>query len=184
MNSLDISRLSVLYRQSGLAMHPTLVCDRDTVNVSDLDGLERPYRVLFLCTHNSARSQMAEGILRASGGERVEAFSAGSHPSAVHPLTIGATAAMGIDISGQHSKSMDAFIGQQFDAIITVCDQVREVCPVFPEDHRQVHWSIPDPSAVEGSPEIQFGAFRSVAADLSTRINYFLRTITVNSATS
>jgi len=131
-------------------------------------------RVLFLCTHNSARSQMAEGILRHLGGDAVEAWSAGTEPSRVHPLAIRAMAARGIDIRGQRSKSLDEFLGQRFDYVITVCDRASETCPIFPGAPERIHWSIPDPSAVEGSEEVRYRAFDEAAADLTTRIRYLL----------
>ena len=178
--SLDLDRLRTLYLQSGQTLHPALACAQP-ISDSQLPPPEagaeqgvgkRPYRVLFLCTHNRARSQLAEGILRASGGDLVTVFSAGSEPGTVHPLAIRAAEALNIDISGQRSKAMAEFAGQSFDAIITVCDQVREACPVFPGDPRQIHWSFPDPAAVTGSEAEQFQAFLQTARELSTRINY------------
>jgi protein-tyrosine-phosphatase len=133
---------------------------------------KRSYRVIFLCTHNSARSQLAEGILRASGGSLVEVFSAGSEPSCVHRLAIRVAQTLNIDIGDQRAKHMDEFAGQTFDYVITVCDRVREICPVFPNDPQQIHWSFPDPSAVEGSEEEMFQAFLQTARELSTRIGY------------
>jgi protein-tyrosine-phosphatase len=139
---------------------------------ADKEDGTSPFRVLFLCTHNSARSQLAEGILRAAVGDRVEVASAGSQPGRVHPLAIRAAAALNIDISNQRSKHMDEFAGQTFNYVITVCDQVREVCPVFPDDPQQIHWSFPDPAAVEGSEDKQFQAFMQTARELTTRISY------------
>src|SRR5919198_3201305 len=103
-------------------------------------------RVLFLCTHNSARSQMAEGLLRHFGGGRFEAFSAGTEASHVRPLAIRAMNEIAIDISGQQSKTLDRFLGQRFDAVITVCDQANEACPVFFGARERLHWSFPDPA--------------------------------------
>ncbi len=130
------------------------------------------FRILFLCTHNSARSQLAEGILRANGGASVEVFSAGSEPGQVHPLAVRVAADIKIDMNQQRSKHLDEFVGQTFDYVITVCDQVREVCPVFPDDPRQIHWSFPDPAAVKGTEEEQFQAFMQTARELTTRISY------------
>src|SRR5262245_26594561 len=104
-------------------------------------------RVLFLCTHNSARSQMAEGLLRAWGGDRFEAFSAGLQGTEVRALAIRAMDEIGIDISTQVSERLDAYTGQRFDYSITVCDEAREACPFFPGAARQLHWSFDDPSA-------------------------------------
>src|SRR6266851_3131532 len=95
-------------------------------------GMIRKQRVLFLCTHNSARSQMAEGLLRTLGGERFEAFSAGTEATHVRPLAIRAMAELGIDIAGQQSKTLDRYLGESFDAVITVCDAAVEACPIFP----------------------------------------------------
>ena len=131
-------------------------------------------RVLFLCTHNSARSQMAEAILRQLGGDGVEVHSAGTVATRVHPLAIAAMAEKGIDISGQRSKHLNEFLGQTFDYVVTVCDNARETCPVFPGAPEKIHWSIPDPSAVEGDEATQAYAFRVASDELMTRIRYLL----------
>jgi protein-tyrosine-phosphatase len=119
---------------------------------------------------------MAEGILRHFGGSRVAAFSAGSQPAAVHPDAVRVLAAMGIDISQQRSKHLDSFADQSFDYIITVCDRVREVCPLFPNDPQRIHWSFPDPAAIEDADERAY-AFRQTAQQLVTRIRYLLTLI-------
>jgi arsenate reductase len=142
---------------------------------------KRP-RVLFLCTHNSARSQMAEGILRALGEDRVEAYSAGTVATRVHPLAIAAMAEEGIDISRQRSKPMDELKGEKFDYVVTVCDNARESCPVFPGSPEHLHWSIPDPSLVEGDEETRLRAFRIAASDLMARIRQLLALIERKSA--
>jgi arsenate reductase len=134
---------------------------------------ERP-RVLFLCTHNSARSQMAEGILRALAFDLVEVASAGTQPSGVHPLAIQILAERGIDISGQRSKHLDDLLHERFTYVITVCDRANETCPLFPGEPRRLHWSLPDPAAVEGSEEIRRRAFEATAVDLTDRIQRFL----------
>jgi arsenate reductase len=127
---------------------------------------------MFLCTHNSARSQLGEGILRASGGSLATVFSAGSEPSTVHTLNFRAAEALNLDISHQYAKHMDDFAGQAFDYVITVCDQVREVCPVFADDTKQIHWSFSDPTAVVGTDDEKLAAFLQTAQELSTRIGY------------
>ena len=127
--------------------------------------------VLFVCTHNSARSQMAEGILRAFSHGAIEAFSAGSQPDEVHPLAIETMDGMNVDIRNQRSKHFDEFLGQHFDVVITVCDRARETCPVFPEAKETIHWSIPDPAAVEDEAEKR-RAFHQAATILATRIRY------------
>ena len=119
-------------------------------------------RILFLCTHNSARSQMAESLLRHLGGERFEAFSAGTEATHVRPLAITAMAELGIDVSRQESKTLDRYLGEPFDAVITVCDQAAEACPVFPGARRRLHWSFPDPSKATGTQEEQLAVYRQV----------------------
>jgi len=130
----------------------------------------RKQRVLFLCTHNSARSQMAEGLLRHLAGDRFEAFSAGTEATHVRPLAIRAMAEKGIDISGQTSKTLDRYLGEPFDAVITVCDQAAEACPVFPGARKRLHWSFPDPSRATGSQEEQLAVYRQVRDDIQARI--------------
>lgn len=127
-------------------------------------------RVLFLCTHNSARSQMAEALLRTLGGDRFEAFSAGTEASHVRPLAIRAMAELGIDISGQQSKTLDRFLNEPFDAVITVCDQANEACPVFFGARERLHWSFPDPSKAEGSEEQQLEVYRQVRDGIRARV--------------
>jgi arsenate reductase len=126
--------------------------------------------VLFLCTHNSARSQMAEGLLRHLGGGRFAAYSAGTEATHVRPLAIRAMAELGIDIAGQESKTLDRYLGQPFDAVITVCDDANEACPVFPGARRRLHWSLDDPSRATGSEEAQLAVYRRVRDDLRARI--------------
>lgn len=135
-------------------------------------------RVLFLCTHNAARSQMAEGILRHLSHGTVDAQSAGTVPSAVHPLAVEAVRRLlGVDLGGQRSKHVDEFSGQRFDYVITLCDSARETCPVFPGDPERIHWSFDDPSAVQGSDEDRYRAFRQTAAELERRIDQLLAVI-------
>jgi arsenate reductase len=130
--------------------------------------------VLFVCTHNSARSQMAEGLLRAWGGERYVVESAGTEQTRVRPEAIEVMREIGIDIGGQTSKTIDRFIRQPFDWLITVCDQAAEACPTLPGVQRQEHWSIPDPSAYEGEEAARLDAFRTARDDLSARVRAFL----------
>jgi arsenate reductase (thioredoxin) len=133
-------------------------------------------RVLFLCTHNSARSQMAEGLVRALGGDRFEAFSAGTEATRVRPLAIRAMAELGIDISRQHSKTLERYLDQPFDAVITVCDQANEACPVFFGAGRRLHWSFPDPSQAQGDEREQLEVYRQVRDGLRDRIERELLT--------
>ena len=127
-------------------------------------------RVLFLCTHNSARSQMAEGLLRRLGSERFESFSAGTEATHVRPLAIRAMAELGIDISMQASKTLDRYLCEQFDAVITVCDQANEACPVFAGARERLHWSFPDPSKAVGTEDEQLAVYREVRDAIRDRI--------------
>jgi len=128
------------------------------------------HRVLFLCTHNSARSQMAEGLLRALGGERFAAFSAGTEATRVRPLAIRAMDELGINLAGQESKMLDRYLDQAFDTVITVCDQAKEACPVFFGAKERLHWSCPDPSTATGTDDEQLAVYRQVRDALRQRI--------------
>ena len=130
-------------------------------------------RVLILCTGNSARSQMAEGLLRKMAGDRFDVESAGVAPSAVRSEAIEAMSEVGIDISGHRAKSVDEFTDQQFDYIITVCDNARESCPVFPGNAERIHWSFDDPAAVQGDDQTRLAAFRRVRDEIRHRLDRF-----------
>ena len=132
-------------------------------------------RVLILCTGNSARSQMAEGLLRHETGTACEVFSAGIEPTRVRPEAIAVMKEAGIDISGHYSKSVNEFLGRDFTHVITVCDNARESCPVFPAGPQRIHWSIEDPAAVEGSEEERLSAFRRARNELQKRLQAFIR---------
>lgn len=135
----------------------------------------QPMRVLFLCTHNSSRSQMAEGILRARGGEAYQVFSAGTQPRHVHPLTIQAMTDLDIDLSSHWSKGIEDFDEQPpMDLVVTVCDEAAETCPFFPRARRQEHWGFPDPSAATGTEEERLVVFRQVRDAINERIGLFL----------
>jgi arsenate reductase len=127
-------------------------------------------RVLFLCTHNSARSQMAEGFLRSLAGDRFEVASAGTETTRVHPLAIRAMADVGIDISRHTSKVVDEFVKQPWDYVITVCDAANEGCPVFPQKASRLHWSFEDPSRATGSDDQRLEVFRRVRDQINRRI--------------
>ena len=127
-------------------------------------------RALFLCTHNSARSQMAEGLLRHLGRGGFEAFSAGTEATAVRPLAIRAMRELGIDISKQESKTLDRYLEDRFDYVITVCDDANDSCPVFANAARRLHWSLPDPSKATGTEEERLAAYRKVRDALGARI--------------
>ena len=132
--------------------------------------VEDRVRVLFLCTHNSARSQMAEGLLRHLGGARFEAHSAGTEATHVRPLAIRAMNEVGVDITGQESKTLDQYLEEQFDYVITVCDDANEACPYFPGARNRLHWSFEDPSGTEGSEEERLAIFRKVRDEIREHI--------------
>ena len=178
--SLDLDRLRSLYLAAANELHPGMVAP-GTIAPGEGAGTDDPttrsrkrLRVLFLCTHNSARSQMAEGLLRDLSGERFEVSSAGSEPSTVHPLAVAEMARRRIDIRSQRSKHMDELVGERFDYVVTVCDRARESCPIFPGDPERIHWSIEDPAAVEGTERERAAAFTRAATELTTRIRNFV----------
>ena len=127
-------------------------------------------RALFLCTHNSARSQMAEGLLRHFSRGTIDAFSAGTEATAVRPLAIRAMSELGIDISKHESKTLDRYVNDAFEYVITVCDDANETCPFFPNAKQRLHWSLPDPSKAAGSEEDQLAVYRTVRDELKSRI--------------
>ena len=135
-------------------------------------GAER-IRVLFVCTGNSARSIMAEALLRQHGKDRFEVFSAGTDPRGVNPLTLRVLGDAGIDASWARSKSVQEFLGQPFDYVITVCDQARQSCPVFPGVHESLHWGYEDPAEATGSEEERLAVFRRVFTALGERVQLF-----------
>jgi protein-tyrosine-phosphatase/DNA-binding transcriptional ArsR family regulator len=173
---LDLTRCGQLLAAAGAAVHPGLRLAPPRAPA----GAEMPaVRVLFLCTGNSSRSQMAEVLLRRRAGGGVTVCSAGSRPRPIHPAAVAAMAAHGIDLAAARPKHLDEFTGQRFDYVVTVCDRVREVCPEFPGHPAAMHWSIPDPATAPDGPP----AFDRVAADLADRIEYLLHTIAAASAT-
>ncbi len=166
---LDLAHLQRLLQEGGQLLHPALLAPTAAAPAAD-----EAVRVLFLCTHNSARSQMAEALLRACGPTSLQVFSAGNEPDGVHPLAVEVMAEMRIDIRGQVAKHFDQFVGQHFDYVITVCDRVREVCPVFSEETETIHWSIADPAAAPGSVAERYRVFQQTAAELARRIDFLL----------
>jgi protein-tyrosine-phosphatase len=163
--SLDLTRCGTLLTETGTALHPGL--GPPPAYAAAPRG--RELRLLFLCTGNSARSQMAEALANQLGDGSVEAYSAGSRPKPLHPDAVRVMRERGIDIAGRRSKHLDEFAAERFDCVITLCDRVREVCPEFPGRPATVHWSIPDP-ARDDDP----GAFDRVADELATRIPFLL----------
>jgi arsenate reductase len=132
-------------------------------------------KILVLCTGNSARSQMAEGLFRAEGGGGFEIFSAGTKPGSVRPEAIAVMQEIGIDLSGHRSKSVDEFSGQSFDYVVTVCDNARDACPVFPAGAQRIHWSFEDPAAVQGAELQRLAAFRRIREQIHERVRTFYR---------
>jgi arsenate reductase len=133
-----------------------------------------PIEVLFLCTGNSARSQMAEGLLRSLGKEHFEVYSAGTYPKELNPLAVAVMQELRIDISGQRSKDLTEFLGREFDYIITVCDRARDNCPTFPGDNQRIHWSFEDPAAAVGDESHKLEVFRRIRNEIRTRITIWL----------
>lgn len=166
--SLDLDHLQHLYHDAGMAIHPALIGEREGA----ISLASKP-KVLFVCTHNSARSQMAEGLMRQLGHGQIDVSSAGSEPASIHPDAIRTMDALSIDIRSQSAKSFDEFANQSFDTIITVCDRAREFCPTFPGDGQELHWGFPDPVVIENDIDRQ-QAFMDIAIRLQSRIKHFL----------
>src|SRR6476659_1841692 len=134
----------------------------------------KPIRVLFVCTGNSARSQMAEAVLQRIGGADFEVHSAGTEPKGINPYTVRVLADEGFDLSGARSKSTDEFVGQSFDYVITVCDRARAVCPVFPGHGETLHWGLEDPAEVEGTGDQKLVVFQRTYREVNQRIRLFV----------
>ncbi len=128
------------------------------------------YRVLFLCTHNSARSQMAEGFLRHLAGDQFEVYSAGTEATNIRPLAVRVMAEIGVDVSGQESKTLERYLGEPFEYVVTVCDAANEACPVFPGAKNRMHWSFEDPAQATGTEEERLEVFRKVRDEIREHI--------------
>ena len=170
--SIDLARCGELLTAAGTALHPGLRLIRPHAG-----PIRAPSRVLFLCTGNSARSQMAQAICEQMAGDAVAAASAGSKPRPLHPNAIRVMGEDGVDISGRQPRHLSVFAGQRFDYVISLCDRLREICPEFPGAAEVIHWSIPDPGAGDGADADTYPVFRAVAADLRTRIGFLLARI-------
>jgi ArsR family transcriptional regulator, arsenate/arsenite/antimonite-responsive transcriptional repressor / arsenate reductase (thioredoxin) len=173
--TVDLTRIGELLSTTAGALHPGLVLTPPS------GGGDGPVTVtvLFLCTGNSARSQMAEALARERSGGAVHAYSAGSHPKPLHPNAIRVMQdEHGVDLTGHESKHLSVFSDQHFDWVISLCDRVREVCPEFPGDPEIIHWSIPDPAAGQADDEASYPAFQQTAAELETRIEFLLAVLT------
>lgn len=175
---LDLERCGELLMSTGAALHPGLAPDPE---LRVRRGPERSRhalaRVLFLCTGNSSRSQIAEALAPQLSGGALEAVSAGSDPKPLHPNAVRVMREHGLDIAGRRSKHLDEFADRRFDYVISLCDRVREVCPEFPDQPDLVHWSIPDPAREPGTDDETLPAFERTAAELETRIGFFLEAI-------
>jgi ArsR family transcriptional regulator, arsenate/arsenite/antimonite-responsive transcriptional repressor / arsenate reductase (thioredoxin) len=171
---VDLQRFGTLLAETGWAMHPGLQLTARVAGAASSPPGVVMARLLFLCTGNSARSQMAEALAVARSEGRVEAASAGSDPKPLHANTVRVMRERGIDLGSRRSKHLSQFAAQQFDHVITLCDKVREVCPEFPGHPGYIHWSIPDPAASGGDDEATWPAFRQTAADVETRVTYLL----------
>ncbi|MDT3443387.1 MULTISPECIES: ArsR family transcriptional regulator [unclassified Pseudofrankia] len=172
---LDLMRCGELLAAAGGGLHPALRLAPPPA--CPVEPARTPARVLFLCTGNSARSQIAEGLLQAQAGGRAVACSAGSHPKRLHPNAVRVMSVRGIDLSGRRAKHLNAFIGQRFDHVISLCDRVREVCPDFPGHPNLIHWSIPDPALDGDTDDETYPSFERLAVDLETRIRFLLHVI-------
>jgi len=165
--ALDLARCSAMLSGAGGAVHPGLRLSPPVPAAAD------GARVLFLCTGNSSRSQIAEALLRHRTGGAVEDRSAGSKPKPIHPYAVAALADRGVELGAARAKHLGEFAGERFDRVITLCDRVREVCPEFPGHPAPIHWSVPDPAGdPAGRP-----AFDRVAAELDDRITFLLHTL-------
>ena len=174
--TVNKDRLRDLYGELSLLLDPIRALDpRPTPpDPTRRTAMSGPIRALFLCTGNSARSQMAEALLHDKGEGLFEAFSAGTHPKALNPLTIKIMDEKGIDVRGQRSKDVAEFLADRFDYVITVCDSANEECPVFPGDYERIHWSFEDPAAATGDEERRLTVFRRVRIAIENRIALFI----------
>jgi protein-tyrosine-phosphatase/DNA-binding transcriptional ArsR family regulator len=176
--TVDLARIGGLLSASGGALHPGLRLTRASPDGA-APGSVKAVKVLFLCTGNSARSQMAEALVIARSGGVIEAYSAGSHPKPVHPNAVRVMRdEYGLDLSAHASKHLDAFVDQRFDWVISLCDRVREVCPPFPGHPETIHWSIANPAAGDGDDDATYPLFQQTAAELATRIGFLLAALT------
>ncbi|GCE29884.1 ArsR family transcriptional regulator [Dictyobacter alpinus] len=172
--SLDLEVLRTLYLNAGNVLHPAIGSLEVPADPQQWPMSQRPLRVLFLCTHNSARSVLAEALLRQMSSGRVEVASAGTEPTGIHPTTMQVLASLDVDHTHLRSKHIDELSNLHFDYVITVCDRVREACPTWPAEAELIHWSFPDPVQEDASEEERYQALEHTATQLTTRIRYFL----------
>ena len=169
---IDLTACRAALQNTATSLHPSLVLTPAAPACPRTGRSRRRTRVLFLCTGNSARSQMAEALLDRMSAGAIEAASAGSQPKPLHPTAVRAMQKRGIDIRANRTKHLDEFTAQRFDTVITLCDRVREVCPPFESRPELVHWSVPDPTIESPDDRGSFAAFERTAADLETRISF------------
>jgi len=174
---LDLVGCRDLLASAGASLHPGLVTGAGSGAARECGRSRRAARVLFLCTGNSARSQMAEALCEQLAVGAVKASSAGSHPKPLHPNAVRVMRGRGVDIEGRRSKHLGEFTGRRFDYVISLCDRVREVCPEFPGSPELIHWSIPDPAREPGPDAATLPAFERTAAELCTRIDFLIEAI-------
>lgn len=174
---LELDRCGELLAGAGSALHPGLRLAPSAPDRRRRTTRRRPTRVLFLCTGNSARSQIAEALTERLGGGVVEACSAGSHPKSLHPNAVRVMRERGIDIADRRTKHMDEFADRRFDYVVSLCDRVREVCPEFPGHPDLIHWSIPDPAREGDGDREAYPAFERTATELATRVAFLLEMI-------
>lgn len=172
---LDLDRCGELLSRTGLALHPGLRLAPSAPRSEQRRG--RRVQLLFLCTGNSARSQIAQALVERLAGDAVDAHSAGSHPKPLHPNAVRAMSELGIQIAGRRSIHLNEFSARRFDYVATLCDRVREVCPEFPGHPNVIHWSIPDPAREGDSDEQSYPAFVRTADELGRRIRFLLALI-------
>ena len=172
--TVDLGRFGELLAQTGRTVHPGLRLAPAAPLIPAASAGRTAARLLFLCTGNSARSQIAEALAVARSGGRVEAHSAGSRPKPLHPNAVRVLRERGIEVGSRQPKHLSIFAADRFDCVITLCDKVREVCPEFPGHPGCIHWSIPDPAAYGGNDDVTLPAFRDTAAELERRMTYLL----------
>lgn len=172
---IDLARCRELLTAAGGALHPGLALAPPAADTHAARG--RGVRVLFLCTGNSTRSQIAEALLQHLAGDTVDARSAGSHPRSVHPNAVRVMRERGIDISSKRSKPLSRFARRRFDYVVTLCDRVREVCPEFPGGPERIHWSIADPALDGDTDEESYPAFQRTAAEIEDRVRFMIHVI-------
>jgi ArsR family transcriptional regulator, arsenate/arsenite/antimonite-responsive transcriptional repressor / arsenate reductase (thioredoxin) len=167
---LEVARCGALFSAAAVTLHPAVA----PIAAPAASARRRTQRVLFLCTGNSARSQIAEALLQHRSGHAIESRSAGSHPKPLHPNAVRVMAERGIDISTRRTKHLDRFARSRFDGVITLCDKVKEICPEFPGTPMTAHWSMADPAAAADNDEASYPAFARTADEIDARVELLI----------